>query len=113
MLCVAGVDVSKQRVGYSTSGPELLDRSKPDVCGFTHFVGSGVYPADNGTSAATPVVAGLVVAFRSRFPCVSNDSARYPAAVRNILRKTDEPNKLHTFLNCFGGCFIRRFANST
>jgi subtilisin family serine protease len=89
--CVGGVDVSKQRVGYSTSGPGLLDRKKPDVCGFTHFVGSGVYPADNGTSAATPVVTGLVAAFRSRFPYVSKDSASYPAAVRNILRKTAEP----------------------
>lgn len=46
VLCVAGVDTTKARVGYSTIGPGRLTRQKPDICGFTHFRGSGVYAAD-------------------------------------------------------------------
>lgn len=48
VLCVAGVDTTKARVGYSTIGPGRLTRQKPDICGFTHFRGSGVYAADGG-----------------------------------------------------------------
>jgi hypothetical protein len=84
-LSIGGVDLRNQRVGYSTCGPGHLDKQKPDVCGYTHFAGSGVYPADGGTSAATPVVAGLVAAFRSRFPSGQN---RTPAALRDLIRHT-------------------------
>jgi subtilisin family serine protease len=87
VISVAGVDVRKQRVGYSTRGPGRLDRQKPDVAGYTHFVGSRVYPADGGTSAATPVVAGLVAAFRSRFP---TGPGRTPSMLRNLVRQTAE-----------------------
>ena len=87
---VAGVDVLKRRVGYSTSGPGRIAYLKPDVCGYTHFRGSGVYPADGGTSAATPVVAGLVAAFRSRFPYNAADFRTSPAAIRNLLMRTAE-----------------------
>src|SRR5262245_18120957 len=48
VLCVAGVDTTKTRVGYSTIGPGRLTRNKPDISGYTHFRGSGVYPADGG-----------------------------------------------------------------
>jgi hypothetical protein len=87
---VAGVDVLKRRVGYSTSGPGKLQYLKPDVCGYTHFRGSDVYSADGGTSAATPVVAGLVAAFRSRFPFNPADFRTSPAAICNLLTRTAE-----------------------
>ncbi len=90
VISVAGVDVLKRRVGYSTSGPGRLMYLKPDVCGYTHFRGSGVYSADGGTSAATPVVAGLVGAFRSRFPFRASDFRTSPAAIRNLLTRTAE-----------------------
>jgi hypothetical protein len=90
VLSVAGVDVLKRRVGYSTSGPGKLSFMKPDLCGYTHFRGSGVYPADGGTSAATPVVAGLVAAFRSRFAYNPVDFRTSPAAIRNLLTRTAE-----------------------
>ena len=90
VTCVAGVDVLKRRVGYSTSGPGRLMFLKPDVCGYTHFRGSGVYSADGGTSAATPVVAGLVAAFRSRFQFNRRDFRTSPAAIRNLLTRTAE-----------------------
>lgn len=90
VISVAGVDVLKRRVGYSTSGPGRLMYLKPDVCGYTHFRGSGVYAADGGTSAAAPVVAGLIGAFRSRFPYRANDFRTSPAAIRNLLTRTAE-----------------------
>jgi hypothetical protein len=52
VLTVGGVDISGLRVGYSSKGPGRLTPNKPDVCGFTHFSGSGVYAAAGGTSAA-------------------------------------------------------------
>ena len=87
---MAGVDVLKRRVGYSTSGPGRLMFMKPDLCGYTHFRGSGVYAADGGTSAATPVVAGVVGALRSRFPYNPADFRSSPAAIRNLLTRTAE-----------------------
>lgn len=90
VLSVAGVDLLKRRVGYSTSGPGRLSYMKPDLCGYTHFRGSGVYPADGGTSAAAPVVSGLVAAFRSRFPYIPGNYRTTPAAIRNILTRTAE-----------------------
>jgi hypothetical protein len=90
VLSIGGVDTNKDRVGYSTSGPGHLVRPKPDICGYTHFQGSRVYPADGGTSAATPVVAGVLAAFRSRFPYDASDPLAAPANVRDIFRKTAE-----------------------
>lgn len=88
VLSVAGVDTTSARVGYSSQGPGLLDRNKPDLCGFTHFSGSGVYAADGGTSAATPVVAGLVAAYRSSVPFQPGNPSVSPEAVRNLFRST-------------------------
>lgn len=87
---VAGVDVRKDRVGYSSIGPGRLERMKPDVAGFTHFAGSGVYSADGGTSAATPVVAGVVAALRTRRPFDPADSTTHPSAVRALVTSTAE-----------------------
>ncbi len=61
---------------------------KPDLCGYTHFTGSGVYAADGGTSAATPVVAGLVGALRSVFPYTPTVYSRSPLAMKNMLMHT-------------------------
>jgi subtilisin family serine protease len=94
VLSVAGVDTTKMRVGYSAIGPGRLARMKPDISGYTHFRGSGVYPADGGTSAATPVVAGVVAAVRSIFPYDPTAPASAPAAVRNMLTKTAEDRGL-------------------
>lgn len=86
VLSIGGVTVNKERVGYSSQGPGRLDPNKPDLCAYTHFVGSGVYPADNGTSAACPVAAGVVAAIRTKYPA----SKISPAQLRNIIRRTAE-----------------------
>ncbi|HTE17539.1 MAG TPA: S8 family serine peptidase [Armatimonadota bacterium] len=102
VLCVGGVDVTGARVGYSTSGPGRLTPQKPDVCGFTHFRGSGVYTADGGTSAATPVVAGLIAALRTRLPYDPNNPATHPAFLRDLLRRTALERGLPGFDNDYG-----------
>lgn len=96
VTCVAGVDVNKDRVGYSSIGPGRLASDKPDISGYTHFKGSKVYPADSGTSAAAPVVAGVVAALRSQMPQDPTDPNTSPAAVRKILRDTAEASHSHS-----------------
>src|SRR5207248_980418 len=70
--------------GYSTKGPGRLEKEKPDLACYTHFAGSGVYAADGGTSAATPVTAGVVAAVRRLYPA----SMVSPARLRKLLRET-------------------------
>jgi len=90
VTAVAGVDASKSRVGYSTSGPGALWRTKPDIAAFTHFSGSGVYAADGGTSAACPVAAGVVAAFRSKFHFSAANPRSTPTAIRSLVQRTAE-----------------------
>lgn len=90
VLSVAGVDVEKNRVGYSTKGPGALTPNKPDLAGYTHFKGSGVFPADSGTSAATPVVAGVVAAVRTKLRFRPAVPTTWPKAVRLLLTRTAE-----------------------
>jgi hypothetical protein len=81
VCCVAGVDINKKRVGYSSMGPGRLSAQKPDLAGYTHFAGSGVHSIDTGTSAATPVVAGFFAAVRSTIP----QSSKSPVDFRNLM----------------------------
>lgn len=86
VTCVAGVDSNDNLVGYSSVGPGRLSAHKPDICAYTHFVGSEVFSPepDSGTSAACPVAAGVVAAVRTRCPA----SQITPAQLKSILFKT-------------------------
>jgi len=86
VLSVAGVDIKKFRVGYSSQGPGRLTAQKPDISAYTHFVGSKVYPEDGSTSAACPVAAGVVAAIRSQYPTAKLS----PLQLRSLLFKTAE-----------------------
>lgn len=113
VLCIAGVDTTKARVGYSTVGPGRLTRNKPDLSGYTHFRGSGVYAADGGTSAATPVVTGVVAAVRSKKPYDASNPSTHPAAIRTLMTSTaqDLGTTGYDFEHGFGvvnGCELRR-----
>jgi subtilisin family serine protease len=66
VITVAAVDIDGVRLGYSSQGPGLLELEKPDLCGYSHYMGSGIDGADWGTSAACPGVAGVVAAVRTR-----------------------------------------------
>lgn len=88
VLSVAGVDTQRVRVGYSAIGPGRLAERKPDISGYTHFRGSEVFESDGGTSAACPVVAGIVAAVRSKRPLQAGDAATSPAAIRELITST-------------------------
>ncbi|MFQ6396099.1 S8 family serine peptidase [Nocardia sp. KC 131] len=87
VLAIGGVDTKGQRVGYSSQGPGRLTARKPDICGYTHFLGSTAFGAtepDTGTSAACPVAAGLVAAIRTAWSATELP----PAQLRALLQRT-------------------------
>ncbi|MFI7124672.1 S8 family serine peptidase [Nonomuraea sp. NPDC050153] len=89
VLSIGGVDINGERVGYSSQGPGRLTARKPDFCAYTHFSGSKAFgddEPDSGTSAATPVAAGLVAAVRTRWP----STRLSPTQLRALLRRTAE-----------------------
>lgn len=84
VITVAAVTVTDRRLGYASQGPGALYSRKPDLAGFSHFKGSGIYPADGGTSAASPVAAGVAAALRQRF---ATDRLA-PAQLKGLLQRT-------------------------
>ncbi len=84
VVTLAAVTVTDRRLGYSSQGPGALYSRKPDLAGFSHFKGSGVYPLDGGTSAASPVAAGVAAALRQRF---ATDRLA-PAQIKGLLQRT-------------------------
>jgi hypothetical protein len=90
VITVAGVDTNDDLVGYSSRGPgvEVLDPRKPDIATYTHFLGSEVFGAgapDSGTSAACPVMAGLVAAVRSVVPFSNTNANRTSAKLKQFM----------------------------
>ncbi|HEV2669475.1 MAG TPA: S8 family serine peptidase [Gemmatimonadales bacterium] len=84
VVSVAAVTVTDRRLGYSSQGPGALYSRKPDLAGFSQFTGSGIYPADGGTSAASPVAAGVAAALRQGF---ATDRLA-PAQLKGLLQRT-------------------------
>src|SRR5439155_475545 len=84
VITVAAVTVTDRRLGYSSQGRGALYSRKPDLAGFSHFVGSRIYPADAGTSAASPVAAGVAAALRQR---LATDRLA-PAQMKGLLQRT-------------------------
>lgn len=73
-ICIGAVNLRREWIGYSSEGPAALAREKPDVCGFSHF--AGWFPSDTGTSAACPVVAGVLALLAGSRPGLTQDRAR-------------------------------------
>src|SRR5438445_80577 len=84
VVTVAAVTVTDRRLGYSSQGPGALYSRKPDLAGLSHFKGSGIYPADGGTSAASPVAAGVAAALRQARPA----DRLAPAQLKGLLQRT-------------------------
>jgi subtilisin family serine protease len=68
IITVAAVNSRHERIGYSSQGPGVFFANKPDIAAYSHFFGNfgpgrpaggGSESFDNGTSAATPVAAGV------------------------------------------------------
>ncbi len=58
VMTVGAVNINEKFIGYSSRGPAALDPNKPDFCSISHF--RGYFNSDSGTSAATPILAGVV-----------------------------------------------------
>jgi hypothetical protein len=92
VLTVAGCNLSGDRVGYSSQGPGVagMASNKPDVAGYTHFMGSealGAGQPDKGTSAAGPLVAGCIAALRTRLDPAATPPARLNGELCQTARK--------------------------
>jgi serine protease AprX len=88
VITVAAVNTSRTRIGYSSQGPGMFEPRKPDLACFSHFfgnfgpgrpAGTSSEPFDSGTSAATPVAAGVVAAMLSGAPALT------PSAIKRAL----------------------------
>jgi len=92
VLTVAGCDLSGGRVGYSSRGPGIagMAESKPDLAGYTHYMGSqalGAGVPDKGTSAAGPLVAGCIAALRTKLDPAVVPPSRLNEQLRQSARK--------------------------
>jgi hypothetical protein len=87
VMTVGAVNRNEEFVGYSSVGPAALDPNKPDFCSVTHFAGyfptvNPSEPADSGTSAATPIAAGIVALLKQGKPSATQDE------IKNVLKST-------------------------
>jgi len=82
VLTVGAANKNETFVGYSSQGPAALDPQKPDTLGISHF--TGYFPSDTGTSAATPIVAGVAALLRQRNGSLS------PEEVKGLLKRTSK-----------------------
>ncbi len=77
VITVAAINSRHERIGYSSQGPGMFETRKPDVASYSHFFGNfgpwrlaGTLHSlfDNGTSAASPVAAGVGALLMSAIP---------------------------------------------
>lgn len=74
VMTVGAVNKNEDFVGYSSQGPAALDQKKPDFCSVTHF--TGFFTSDSGTSAATPIAAGVVALMKQTKPALTQSDAK-------------------------------------
>ncbi len=82
VMTVGAVNSLGQFIGYSSQGPAALDPFKPDFCSISHF--TGYFASDSGTSAATPIAAGVVALLKQAKPRLTQFEAK--AALKETAR---------------------------
>ena len=87
VMTVGAVNTQEELIGYSSQGPGALDPNKPDFCSISHFTGYNT--SDTGTSAATPILAGVVALLAQAVPGLTQDEAR--AALRESAKDIGPP----------------------
>ncbi|MGN9786130.1 S8 family serine peptidase [Nonomuraea sp. ZG12] len=98
VITVAAVNSRNERIGYSSQGPGMFEVSKPDLAAYSHFFGNfgpdrpggTAAPFDNGTSAATPVAAGVAALLLSAFPGLTPAELR-EALLAGLVNTTGRP----------------------
>ncbi len=85
VITIAAVNSIHERIGYSSQGPGMFAPEKPDLSAYSHVFanfgpgrpgGDTEAPFDNGTSAATPVAAGVAALLINVDPQVTPDRLR-------------------------------------
>ena len=76
ILAVGAVNINREKANFSAYGPTADGRIKPDICavGAKTFVGTprSITVQVDGTSVASPLLAGMVACLREAFPEKSN-----------------------------------------
>lgn len=102
ILTIGAVNAEGQRAGFSSVGPTYDGRVKPDVMAMGEGTFVAVYSSDypdyyngNGTSFATPVLAGAVACLRQAFPYASVQEIC--DVVRQCGNRADDPNSYYGY----------------
>ena len=93
VITVAGCNILDEHVGYSSHGPgiEGMIEQKPDLAGYTHFLGSealGAGVPDKGTSTACPIVSGCIASLRTRLSSSNVSPILMKSRLRTTARQT-------------------------
>jgi serine protease AprX len=83
VITVGACNINEVLAGYSSEGPSTLSNDKPDICGITHF--KGYKDSDDGTSAACPIVAGVVALIKQAKTDIRQED------IKKLLRETAKP----------------------
>lgn len=74
VITVGAANTKGEWIGYSSQGPAALDEQKPDFCSISHF--RGYFSSDTGTSAATPIAAGVIALLKQAVPALTQERAK-------------------------------------
>ena len=89
ILAVGAVDVQQQWATFSSKGPTVDGRIKPDVVAMgdqARYIATNGFPTQgNGTSFSSPIVAGLSACLRQAYPNHSTENIR-----QTILQSADQ-----------------------